>query len=242
MADEWKAPQRLPSRLLTASIAVGLASVAAVLMWAALAKPPAPGSAVTGAPIGPSRPSMSLEVRTTPERPAPRIDRAEIRDRITGLVLSESEPVTVSIPRIGARSTLVDLGLDEDGAMEVPHDPALAGWFSRGPTPGALGPAVIAGHVTWDGAPGVFHRLGHVRRGDRVTVAREDGRVAVFAVSRVAQFPKSRFPGREVYGAIDHAGLRLITCGGAYDAARHRYPDNVVVFAKLAAVRRSGGG
>jgi hypothetical protein len=57
----------------------------------------------------------------------------------------------------------------------------------------------------------------------------------------VARFSKSRFPSRAVYGAIDHAGLRLITCGGTYDAARHRYLDNVVVFAKLEAVRGPGG-
>jgi hypothetical protein len=37
-------------------------------------------------------------------------------------------------------------------------------------------------------------------------------------------------------GAIDHAGLRLITCGGTYDAARNRYLDNVIVFDKLKAV------
>ena len=35
---------------------------------------------------------------------------------------------------------------------------------------------------------------------------------------------------------IDHAGLRLITCGGTYDAARNKYLDNVIVFAKLKAV------
>jgi sortase (surface protein transpeptidase) len=147
----------------------------------------------------------------------------------------------VSIPKLGVRSRLVDLGLERNGAMEVPKDPADAGWFSGGPTPGALGPAVIAGHVTWDGAPAVFHRLGTMRRGDRVTVTREDGRAAIFTVTRVDQFSKSRFPSRRVYGAIDHAGLRLITCGGTYDAARRRYLDNVIVFAKLEAVRESGG-
>jgi len=47
---------------------------------------------------------------------------------------------------------------------------------------------------------------------------------------------------QEVYGAIDHAGLRLITCGGTYDAAKHRYLDNVVVFARLAAVHEARGG
>jgi sortase (surface protein transpeptidase) len=125
--------------------------------------------------------------------------------------------------------------------MEVPADPARAGWFTRGPTPGALGPAVIAGHVTWDGAPAIFHRLGTLRRGDQVLVTRKDGRTAVFTVTRLAQFSKSRFPTRAVYGTIDHAGLRVITCGGTYDRARHRYLDNVVVFAKLETVRGPGG-
>jgi sortase (surface protein transpeptidase) len=152
------------------------------------------------------------------------------------LVLPESEPVSVSIPRIGVRSKLVDLGL-KGGAMETPKNPADAGWYSRGPSPGALGPAVIAGHVTWNG-PAVFYRLGSIRRGDQVSVTRKDGKTAVFTVTRVAQFPQSRFPTRAVYGPIDHAGLRLITCGGTYDAARHKYLDNVVVFAKLQAVRR----
>jgi len=125
--------------------------------------------------------------------------------------------------------------------MEVPQDPARAGWFSEGPAPGALGPAVIAGHVTWNGAPAVFHRLSSLRPGDRATVTRKDGRIAVFTVTRVARFSKSQFPSRAVYGPIDHAGLRLITCGGTYDAARHKYLDNVVVFARLEAVRGSGG-
>ena len=40
-----------------------------------------------------------------------------------------------------------------------------------------------------------------------------------------------------MYGPIDHAGLGLITYGGTYDAARHKYLDNVVIFAKLEAVR-----
>jgi len=155
--------------------------------------------------------------------------------------LPESQPVAVSIPKLGVRSPLDDLGRDGDGAMEVPKNPARAGWFSGGPSPGALGPAVIAGHVTWNGPRAVFHRLSTMRPGDQVAVTRKDGKIAVFTVTRVARFSKSQFPSRAVYGPIDHAGLRLITCGGTYDAARHRYLDNVVVFARLTAVRGPHG-
>ena len=91
--------------------------------------------------------------------------------------------------------------------------------------------------MTWDGAPAVFRRLGTLRRGDEVAVTRKDGRTAVFTVTRVDRFAKSRFPTKAVYGPIDHAGLRLVTCGGTYDAARKTYLDNVIVFAKLSAVR-----
>ena len=229
-----------PSRLVRASIALGLAIIGTVLVWLAVATPSTPDSAVDSAPDGHSVPSTSPSVtKPASERSTARADQSDVRDKITGLVLPESDPVAVSIPRIGVQSTLVHLGLKKDGEMELPAPP-VAGWFTGGPTPGALGPAVITGHVTWNG-PAVFHRLGTMRRGDQVTVTREDGKTAVFTVSRVARFSKSRFPSRAVYGAIDHAGLRLITCGGTYDAARHRYLDNVVVFARLEAVRGPGG-
>ena len=231
-----------PNRRVRALIAVGLGLIGVAVMWAALAGPSALDSALSVGPDEHSVPSTPPSVpKATPERSAAAKDRTDVRDQIKGAVLPASDPVAVSIPRLGVRSTLVDLGLDEDGAMEVPQDPARAGWFSRGAAPGALGPAVIAGHVTWDGAPAVFHRLGTLRRGDHVAVTREDGKTAVFSVDRVARFSKSHFPSREVYGAIDHAGLRLITCGGTYDAANHRYLDNVVVFARLAAVQGPRG-
>jgi hypothetical protein len=237
----FRSSSRHSSPLVKASIAVGLAIIGTVLVWAALARPSTPDSALPGQPNG-RRMSTSPSAPTpTPVRPTASSNRDDVRDRTTGLVLPESDPVAMSVPSLGVRSELVDLGLGVDGSMEVPQDPALPGWFSRGPAPGALGPAVIAGHVTWDGAPAVFYRLGTLRRGDEVTVTREDGKVAVFTVSRVDRFSKSRFPSRAVYGAIDHAGLRLITCGGTYDAARHRYLDNVVVFARLETVRGRGG-
>jgi len=179
------------------------------------------------------RPASSRSA--SPAAPKPADGGGE--DQITGPVLPQSRPVSIAIPRLGVRSKLVELGIDGDGAMEVPSDPADAGWYERGPTPGALGPAVIAGHVTWDQQPAVFFRLGELQRGDRVNVERADGKTAVFAVRSVARFAKSRFPTEAVYGGIDHAGLRLITCGGAYDDTANRYLDNVVVFARQVDVR-----
>jgi len=150
-----------------------------------------------------------------------------------------SRPVRVSIPRIGVTSGLEDLGLDAQGVMRTPQDPARAGWFTPGPAPGVAGAAVIAGHVTWDQQPAVFFRLGQMRRGDRVEVTRDDGTTAVFTVSRVAEFEKRSFPTGAVYGRTDRPELRLITCGGSYDSRSNSYAANLIVWADLTGSRLS---
>jgi hypothetical protein len=136
-------------------------------------------------------------------------------------VLAPSRPVRVQIPSIGVDSELVDLGLQDDGTLEVPS------------TPGERGPAVIAGHVDWAGSPGVFADLRDVAVGDQISVLREDGSTAVFRVGEVGRYPKDAFPTAAVYGDLDHAALRVITCGGDFDRAARSYVDNTVVFADL---------
>ncbi|MFB8022094.1 class F sortase [Streptomyces rubiginosohelvolus] len=147
--------------------------------------------------------------------------------------LSASRPLSITIPAIDVTSPLEDLGLGKNRAMETPRDPDKAGWYTPGPTPGSVGPSVIAGHVTWDGAPAVFFKLTELDPGDRIDVRRADGSTAAFTVDRTAVYPKDEFPTVEVYRNLDHAGLRLITCGGEYSASDSRYADNVVVYATL---------
>lgn len=155
----------------------------------------------------------------------------------TAAALPSSPPKRLRIPGLDVDSALEDLGQDARHVMETPEDPAKAGWYAPGTTPGAKGPAVVAGHVTWNGKPSVFYRLGKLTKGERIEVRRADGRTAVFTVDRVKRYAKKRFPTVEVYRNLDHAGLRLITCGGTYDAAKRYYADNVVVFATLTDVR-----
>ncbi|OXM72371.1 MULTISPECIES: class F sortase [Amycolatopsis] len=145
------------------------------------------------------------------------------------------EPELVDIPRIGARSTLVPLGLNADDTIEVPPvtQPMQAGWYRHGPAPGEAGPAVILGHVDGGGQKGIFHRLKELAPGDEVAVSRKDGSVVRFAVSRVEQIDKDEFPTEAVYGDTAGPELRLITCGGSFDRAAHSYRDNIIVFAVL---------
>ena len=145
--------------------------------------------------------------------------------------MGRSVPTRVRIPSIGVDSTLMDLGLNKDGTLETPPGAFPAGWYTGAPTPGQRGPAIIVGHVRYN-TPGVFARLSEVRHGDMVDVDRADGSTARFRVTRVEHYAKSSFPTKKVYGNIEHAGLRLITCGGL-DAKTSEFEQNVVVFADL---------
>jgi Sortase domain len=163
--------------------------------------------------------------------------------RPRGPWLPRSVPVSLAIPAIGVNSGLLRLGVGTDGAMQVPSLPAQANdaaWYEYSATPGQVGVSVIEGHVDSYGGPAVFFRLGALRPGNRIDVALADGTTAVFRVTGVREYLKSRFPARAVYGASNDAALRLITCGGAFDYATGHYLSSIVVFASLASSHGTG--
>jgi Sortase domain len=161
-----------------------------------------------------------------------------------GPSLPRSLPVSVSIPAIGVDSKLLHLGLNSDGTVQVPSletSSGVAAWYKYSATPGQVGSSVIEGHVDSYQGPAVFFRLGALRPGDTVDVTLADGITAIFRVTGVREYAKSRFPVKAIYGATDYAALRLITCGGAFDYATGHYLSSTVVFASLISSRRAPG-
>ncbi|MEU8638743.1 class F sortase [Amycolatopsis sp. NPDC048633] len=149
--------------------------------------------------------------------------------------LPKSDPVSVDIPKIGAHSSLVPLGVNADDTIQVPPvtTPLQAGWYTYAPTPGEVGPAVVLGHVDGNHQKGIFYRLKELAAGDRVSIARKDGTTALFEVTKVHQVPKQDFEKEGVYDDTAGPELRLITCGGVFDRSAHNYVDNIVVYARL---------
>jgi hypothetical protein len=172
---------------------------------------------VTGA-IG-NAPSSSLLVR-----------------QITGAAIEPTtakQPTYVSIKSIGAASEIVQLGLEPDGSLEVPVDFNAIGWFTGSVEPGEPGAAVFAGHAASHTGPGIFKNLVKLKPDDHIRVARNDGALLTFAVTRIDTFPKDYFPTEQVYGPTTARELRLITCGGKFDSELGTYTSNVVVYASL---------
>jgi sortase (surface protein transpeptidase) len=142
-------------------------------------------------------------------------------------------PVRIEIPAIGVTSSLDRLGRAPDGAIQEPSGWDVPGWYEPGPRPGDPGSAVILGHVDSKRGPAVFFRLRELRPGDQIDVTRADGSSLRFVVQRTAKFDKQRFPTDEVYYPTLTPMLRLVTCGGQFDATTGHYRSNIIVFATL---------
>jgi LPXTG-site transpeptidase (sortase) family protein len=149
--------------------------------------------------------------------------------------LTRSVPVSVRIPDIGVSAPVMKVGKNADGTVQVPplaiHN--LTGWYEYGPAPGQPGAAVILGHVDSTSGISVFFDLKDLRAGAKVYVTLADKKVATFAVDGVQKVAKDAFPTASVYGRADYPSLRLITCGGPFDAATGHYLDNIIVYAHL---------
>lgn len=149
-------------------------------------------------------------------------------------VLGSSSPVALRIPKINLTTGFeLPLGVMPDGSVAVPQGYEQVGWYKYGPTPGEMGPAVILGHVDSYQGPAIFYNLRELTIGDEIYVDREDGSTATFIVTKIEQHPQSNFPTDAVYGNIDHAGLRLVTCAGTYNKGIARYSHNLIVYGRL---------
>lgn len=118
------------------------------------------------------------------------------------------------------------------GALQLPERPTVLGGFAAGAAPGAqAGTAVVAGHL--DSAsvgPGPLVALFDLRAGDVLQLTDAAGGHHRYSVVSRTSYPKSALP-PEVFSRDGPPRLAVVTCGGAFDAARGHYADNVVVLA-----------
>ncbi|MFD4674169.1 sortase domain-bontaining protein [Lentzea sp. NPDC058450] len=133
--------------------------------------------------------------------------------------LGNSDPMELRIERIGVRSSLVALGLDAHGVVQMPpaNEGMQAGWYQTQPEQW-----IIVGRIESNNARGVFFRLNDLGEGDLLEVPKKDGSVARFTVSRTERIIRDDFFAEAVARDNTEPGLRLITCGTR---------DNVIVHA-----------
>lgn len=204
----------------------------------------------TVGPGGPDMPLTAAAPTAPPPEPAlepfpplaltPTAASASARKSSRIIKTASTKPLKIRIPAIGVSAPIQAVGVDKAGEMQVPplSRPNLTGWYRYGPAPGDQGPAIILGHVNTRKGAAVFSRLRELRRGNKIAVQRADGKTAIFTVDGIEQVSKANFPTKRVYGNTATASLRLITCGGVFNAKAHSYTDNIIVYATLTSIRK----
>ena len=170
--------------------------------------------------------------RSAPSQPV--TQKVAALEADTNKAMPRSKPVRLIAPDIRLDTPLITTGKNDKGELAVPERHDIAAWYELSPTPGEIGPSVIVGHVDTYLGPSVFFYLKELQAGQKVYIDREDGSRVAFRVDGQQLVDQNAFPTKEVYGNIDYPGLRLITCGGAFNPVSGEYLQNTVIFASYA--------
>ncbi len=206
-------------------------AISLALVGAAVTAQEEPGEASDSGGLG------SLEVATLA---SPDVETATAQVPLrSGDLESQSElwradqgidPVAVRIGALGLEAQVRSVGVDVNNDFDVPEAETV-GWYKHGPAPGQAGSTVLAAHVDYNGAQGAFFNLSELQPGENLEVELSDGSVLQYRVTESVLYDKTSLPAAELFRKDGDEVLRLITCGGSFDASERSYLGNVVVTA-----------
>jgi len=144
--------------------------------------------------------------------------------------VSSGLPVHLTIPAINVNANIQYVGVTPQGTMDVPSNTVDVGWFRLGSRPGEKGSAVISGHFdSQNGEPGVFANLHKLKKGDKMYIEDDKGKLIIFIV-RESRIYNTGYA-EEIFSLNDGTHLNLITCDGVWDGAKKSYSKRLVIFA-----------
>jgi hypothetical protein len=214
--------------------------VAGVLVGIGFGAGPAPSASLQNGTLGRELAAAPLlpALTTTPVQRAgsrSRSDAAAVPSANVGRVTEAAAPFRPALLALpgGRSATVLDSGVHTDGSLVIPDDPSTVGWWNGGALAGdAFGSVVVAGHV--DSARyglGAMAQLKTLKAGDVVEL-RTAGHSQRYRVSVRKELPQAELAGRtDAFRQDIPPRLVLITCGGAFNPDRHRYQDNLIIFA-----------
>jgi LPXTG-site transpeptidase (sortase) family protein len=124
------------------------------------------------------------------------------------------------IPAVRIHAIVEPVSVPDKGQMDVPRSTELVGYLSSGVLPGAIGNAIMDGHVDNYKGPAVFFQLKKLKKGNVVIVKNNKECKIQFVVESVEIFKKSEAPIQKFFGAENESRLNLITCTGKYSSKK----------------------
>ncbi|MET0144046.1 MAG: class F sortase [Ilumatobacteraceae bacterium] len=177
----------------------------------------------------PSTTATTIAATATTTTIAPIVTHAATIDLLAPVAIAA--PVAVQVPALDIDGPVTPTGVNELGELAVPPDARTLVWWQFGPTPGAPGSAVIAGHLNWRGVEGVFSDLADMPVGATFTVTYDDDSQRAFVVRTVELVDKPAVAVDGTFAKDGETVLRLVTCGGEFDSSTRHYRSNVIVTA-----------
>jgi LPXTG-site transpeptidase (sortase) family protein len=141
-------------------------------------------------------------------------------------------PVKLYIPAVRIQAIVEPVSVSDKGQMGVPRSTERVGYLSSGVLPGAIGNAIMDGHLDNYEGPAVFFQLKRLKKGDAVIVKNDKGCKIQFVVESIETFKTSEAPIQKIFGSADDSRLNLITCTGKYSRKKKEHEKRLVVFTK----------
>ena len=159
------------------------------------------------------------------------VDNKPVVPVVVAEQVSLALPIRLQIPKIDVDAAVEQVGLTSGGAMDMPKDLAVVGWFNLGSRPGDSGSAVIAGHYGIKGGKGsMFDDLHQLRQGDQLYVKDDKGVTTTFRVRRSQRYDPDADASGVFVSSDGKAHLNLITCEGTWTKITKSYTSRLVVF------------
>ncbi|MFK4088204.1 class F sortase [Kribbella sp. NPDC020789] len=152
---------------------------------------------------------------------------------LPSVVAQQPIPSRLVVRAAGLDLPVAAMGVAADGQMALPPNPKTIGWYRFGAVPGdGAGSVVLGGHLdSREYGVGPLVRLRKLREGDLLEVRRTDGVAVRYRVSEIRDIPKAKLAIDDLFDRAGPPHLRVVTCGGPYDADDGGYRDNLVVTA-----------
>jgi sortase A len=163
---------------------------------------------------------------------------APSRSTVDNYTVAPTLPKYIAIPAINIPNTeVISLGLDKNGAIDVPSSSYVTGWYDGSTKPGQQGAMFIYGHVAGWYTGGIFYNLKKLQPGNAITVTRGDNKVYTYQVVTSKVYPYQSVDMQAVLSPITKGtpGLNLMTCTGSVVKGSNpiTFNERLVVFTKL---------
>ncbi|MFP5346318.1 MAG: class F sortase [Actinomycetes bacterium] len=186
---------------------------------------PAAAVASAGAAAGTSAPLPPPSSAADPPPPSTSVPPP------TSLHVPPQPPEALRVPAVKLAARVVPIGAERSGALQLPDDPHVVGWWAAGALPGSeSGSVVLAGHV--DSArlgAGVLEGVVELPLPADVAVVDTSGDTTTYRLVARRTFSKTALPS-DLFRREGSPQLVIVTCGGPFDTSSRHYEDNVVLY------------